>query len=177
MIKTFFTKTILLALVAALGLASLPAFSVSAAGLNNSAEQQGRPSNERLEKIWARQITAYNRMGKTDQFIERVQKLIDRASTNGKDVSEVKTALDAFAEAVQEAKPVYESMSGIVNAHQGFDDNGKVTDLEKAKETVRSMREKMQEIRSILDGSGKALRDAIQAFREANPRPERTPKP
>ena len=173
---TFFKKTILLALVVAVGVASLTVLGVSAAGLDDPQPQQ-QITNERLEKIWARQITAYNRMGKTDQFIERVQKLIDRASANGKDVSAVQAALDSFAAAVKAAKPVYASMSGIVKAHQGFDDNGKVTDLEKAKETVRSMRAKMQEVRSILDGSGKALRDAIQVFREANPRPERTPKP
>jgi len=174
---TFFKKTILFALIIVLGLASLPSLSVSASGLNDSTAQQGQPSNERLEKIWARQLTAYNRMGKTDQFIEKVQNLIDRARANSKDVSAVPAALDAFVEAVKEAKPVYESMNGIVSSHQGFDEKGKVTDTEKARETVRSMREKMQEIRIILDGSGKALRDAIQAFREANPGPQKTPGP
>ena len=173
---TFFKKTLLLALVVAVGVASLTVLGVSAAGLNDPQPQQ-QITNERLEKIWARQLVAYNRMGKTDQFIERVQKLIDRASANGKDVSAVQTALDAFAEAWKDANPIYQSMTGIVNSHPGFDENGKVTDTEKAQETVKSMRETMQEIRSILDGSGKALRDAIQAFREANPRPERTPKP
>ena len=172
----FFKKTLLLALVVAVGVASLTVLGVSAAGLDDPQPQQ-QITNERLEKIWSRQLVAYNRMGKTDQFIEKIQKLIDRASANGKDVSAVQAALDAFAEAWKDAKPIYESMTGIVNSHPGFDDNGKVTDLEKAKETVKSMREKMQEVRSILDGSGKALRDAIQAFREANPRPERTPKP
>jgi hypothetical protein len=176
MIKTFFMKTILFALVAALGLASLPVFSVSAAGLDDPT-QQPQITNERLERIWARQLTAYNRLGKTDQFIERVQKLIDRASANGKDVSAVQAALDAFAGAWKDAKSIYESMNGIVNSHQGFDDNGKVTDLEKAKETVRDMREKFNEIRDTLDGTGKALREAIRAFREANPRPEKTPTP
>jgi hypothetical protein len=63
-------------------------------------------------------------------------------------------------------------MKGIVNSHQGFDANGKVTDPEKAKETVKQMREKMQEIRAALDGTGKALHEAIQAFKAANPRPK-----
>ena len=174
---TFFKKAILFALIVALGLASLPFCSVSAAGLNDSPAQQGQPSNERLAKIWARQITAYNRLGKTDQFIERVQKLIDRASANGKDVSALQAALDAFAEAWKDAKPIYESMKGIVNSHQGFDENGKVTDPEKAKETVKSMQEKFREIKAILNGTGQALREAIQAFRAANPRPQKSPTP
>jgi hypothetical protein len=178
MIKTFFKKTILFALVAALGLASLPAFNVSAAGQNDpTPEPKGQITNERLERMWARQITAYNRLGKTDQFIEKVQKLIERASANGKDVSAVQASLDAFAAAWKDAKSIYESMNGIVNSHQGFDDDGNVTDAEKAKETVREMRDKLKEVRDTLDGTGQALRDAIKAFRQANPRPEKTPKP
>ena len=171
MIKTFFTKTISFALVAALGLASLPAFSVSAAGFNDpTPEPQGPITNERLEQVWARQLAAYHRLGKLDQFIERVQKLIDRASANGKDVSALRAALDAFADAWKDARPTYESMNGIVNSHQGFDDSGKVTDPEKAKQTVREMHDKFKEIRTTLDGTGRALRDAIKAFRQANPR-------
>jgi DNA repair exonuclease SbcCD ATPase subunit len=180
MVKTFFMKTILFALIVALGLASLPNFSASAAGLDNQTptqQPQREITKERLEKTWARQLRLYEKLGKTDELIEKTQKLIDRASANGKDVSALQAALDAFAEAWKDAKPIYESMTGVVNSHQGFDENGKVTDLGKAKETVQSMREKMQEVRTILDGSGRALRDAIQAFRAANPRPQKTPAP
>jgi Sec-independent protein translocase protein TatA len=52
-----------------------------------------------------------------------------------------------------------------------------VTDPEKAKETVRQMGEKLKEIRDAMNGTGQALRDAIRAFREANPRPEKSPTP
>ena len=174
MFRTFFIKTISFALVTALGLASLPAFNVSAAGSNDPTPQPTPVpiTNERLEQVWARQVTAYHRLGKLDQFIEKVQKLIDRASANGKDVSEVQAALDAFADAWKDARPTYESMKGIVNSHQGFDDSGKVTDPEKAKETVREMHDKFKEIRTTLDGTSKALRDAIKAFRQTNPRPK-----
>lgn len=176
--KLLFKKTILWALIAALGVANLPFVSVSAAGTNEpTPPPQGVLTNERLEKIWARQLRLYDKMGKTDQFIGKVQQLIDRAAQNGKDVSAVQAALDAFADAVNDAKPIYESAQGIVNAHAGFDANGKVTDPEQAKETVRAMGEKLKEIKDAMGGTGKALRDAIQAFREANPRPEKTPTP
>jgi len=169
----FFKKTIFVALIAALGLTSLSAFSVSAAGLSAStvlAQQQTQITNERLERVWARQLRRYERIGRADEFIARVQKLIDRAEANGKDASAVQAALDAFAAAVKDAHPIYESMKGIVNSHQGFDDSGKVTDSAKAKETVRSMHEKFQEIKTVMNGTGQALREAIRAFREANPR-------
>jgi len=39
------------------------------------------------------------------------------------------------------------------------------------------MHEKFKEIRAAMNGTGKALREAIKAFREAHPRPESTPTP
>jgi len=168
-----FKKTVVLALVAALatlGVASLPFGSVSAAG-------QEQISNERLEKVWARQLRIYALMGRTDDFVERAQQLIDRASENGKDVSALQDALGAFETALKDARPSNESAQGIVNSHQGFDDNGKVTNAEKAKETVRAMSEKMKEIKDAMDGTGKALREALKAFRQANPRPGQTSTP
>ena len=85
----------------------------------------------------------------------------------------MQAALDAFEEAIKDAHPIYESANGIINSHQGFDNDGKVTDIEKAKETVKSMGEKLKEIKESMGGTGRALHEAIKAFREANPRPER----
>lgn len=179
--KSIFKNTLLIALVAALAAASLPLVSVSAAGVSDPLPPQGEVSNERLERIWARQLRLYERLGtgfdRSDAFVERVQELIDRASENGKDVSAVQAALDAFGEATKEAHPVYESGKGIINSHQGFDENGKVTDAEKARETVRVMGGKLREIKDAMGGTGRALREAIKAFREANPRPENLPAP
>ena len=178
--KTLFQKTIFVALVAALTLATMPVVNASAEGTNDptpppqSAEQIRM---ERLERIWARQLLIYRRMGRVDEFIDRVQSLIDRAKANGKDVSAVQAALDAFKAAVKEAQPTYESLKGIVNSHQGFDSNGKVTDLEKAKETVQAMHGKFKEIRETMNGTGKALRQAIRAFRQANSGPQPTLTP
>lgn len=177
MIKIF-KKTILFALVTALALASLPIVSVSAAGSNDPAKPPaGGLTNEQLEKIWARQLRAYEKFGKAEDFAQKAQGLIDRASANGRDVSAVQAALDAFEEAIKDAKPVYASANGIVNSHQGFDSAGKVIDPEKAKETVRQMGEKLKEIREAMNGTGRALHDAIKAFREANPGPGKTPTP
>jgi len=175
--KNLFKKTMLLALVAALAVASLPFVSVAAQGANDPTPPTGEVSNEKLEQIWARQLKAYERMGRTDEFVAKVQQLLDRATANGKDVSAIQSALDAFVEATKDTKPIYESANGIINSHQGFDANGKVTDPAKAKETIKAMREKMQEIRTAMDGTGKALHEAIKAFREANPRPVKTPIP
>jgi len=175
MMKTMYIlkKVILSVLAAALALAAFPLTNVYAAGDYDPTNppKDGQLSNERLEKIWAREMKAYEHLGKVfdnDTVFERAQKLIDRASANGKDVSAVQAALDAFKASVKNTRPTYESLNGIVNSHQGFDDAGKVTDAEKAKATVQEMGAKLKEIHSLMGGTGKALREAIRAFRNAN---------
>jgi len=177
--KILFRKTVLFALIAALGVAAMPFVSVSAAGEDDPPVPQRQISNERLERVWARQLRLYAQIGhgfaRDDAFTDKAQQLIDRAKENGKDVSAVQAALDAFEAALKDAHPIYESANGIVNSHQGFDSNGKVTDPAKAQETVKAMHEKLKEIKDAMNGTGKALHEAIKAFREANPRPQPTP--
>jgi hypothetical protein len=180
--KTLFRKTILLALLMALAAASLPFVSASAAGeYDPPVPGERQISNERLERIWARQLRRHERIGnrfeRDDAFIERIQAWIDRAEANGKDASAVQAALDAFEAAIQDAHPIYESAAGIVNSHQGFDEIGKVTDPAKAQETVHAMRAKFQEMKDAMNGTGRALHQAIKAFRQANPPPRPTPTP
>jgi hypothetical protein len=178
--KKLFMKSILFVLVAALGVAAMPFVTASAAGeYDPTPPPQGQASNERLEYVWACQLITYERIGLgfeyNHTFIEKVQSLIDRAEANGKDASAVQAALDAFEAASQNAQPIYESAESIVTSHQGFDENGKVTDSEQARETLQAMRQKFEEIKTAMNGTRKSLHEAIKAFREANPRPQPTP--
>ena len=172
----FLKKTVLFVLAVTLALAAFPLTRASAAGQDDpSTPPQNPSSNERLERVWARQLQFHNHFGRTDESIDKAQRLIDRAKANGRDVSAVQavqTALDAFEAAVKDSHPIYESMTGIVNSHQGFDQNGKVTDPAKARETVQAMRARIQETKTVMNGTGRALREAIKAFRAANPRPQ-----
>lgn len=174
MIKTFFKNTVLLALIAALGLAGLPLVSVAAQGASDpTPPPAAQVSTDKLEKAWAHQLKVYERMGKAETVIDRVQNLIDRATAKGKDASAVQTALNAFKDAVKTAQPIYESIKGVINSHQGFDADGKVTDPAKALETVKDMHAKIQSIKTAMNGTVRALHQAILAFRAANPRPWR----
>lgn len=167
--KNMFNKLILAVMIATLVFAAFPVTSAYAQGENPPKPEL---MNERLEKIWARELKLYERLGKgfndIDGTIAQFQARIDRAAKNGKDVTALQAALDAFAAALKSAKPKYESMNGLVNSHQGFDANGKVTDAEKAKSTVKEMGEKLKEVKESMGGTGKALREALKAFREAN---------
>ena len=110
-----------------------------------------------------------------DLITKDVQTLIDKAKANGKDVSALQAAFDSYKAAFEKGKPIYEQAKTTVAAHDGFDANGKVTDLEKAKATVKSLADTLKQYRDTVGDAFRTLREAIKAFREANPRP--TPVP
>jgi hypothetical protein len=176
MMKNIFNKLILAVLTAALVFVTFP---VTSAYAQDENPPKGELTNEKLEKIWARELKAYERLGKgfndIDGTVAKFQARIDKAAANGRDVTALQSALDAFEAALKAAKPKYESMNGLVNSHQGFDANGKVVDAEKAKSTVKEMGAKLKEVRDAMGGTGKALREALKAFREAN-KPADAPK-
>jgi hypothetical protein len=176
-------RVLLAALIAALSLAAAPQLNGYALeAIDPVTPPTGQVSTDRLEQVWAREQAACDRLGtfldRVDGRISKAQELIEKARTNGRDVSAVQAALDAFAEAVKQAHPLYEGLKGILSSHQGFDANGKVVDQEKALQTVKDTGSKLREIRRLLVGPGKALREAVRAFREANrPAGMATPAP
>jgi hypothetical protein len=87
---------------------------------------------------------------------------------NGKDTTSLQAALDAFVGEVKNAQVVHESGREILDAHKGFDENGKVTDREQAVETLRELGGKIKEVRQMVGEPGKALREAIRAYRESH---------
>ena len=180
-ITSMFKKTILVALVAALAVAALPLTGVFAAPAQDPSTPpaEGERSGVRLEKLWARATKGVERFGKlierSDKLTEKIQNLIDKAAANGKDVAAVQAALDAYNHAVDDAGPMYDEAKAIVATHAGFDDAGKVTDFEQAKSTLKELGAQLKALREHIGLPGKALREAIKAFREANPRPTPTP--
>ena len=175
-ISSIFRKTVLVVLTVPLVLVALPFTNAHASGLSDlndpPAADIQQPANGRLEGAWARLQRVYERQGRildrADGMIEHIQGLVDRMNENGKDTVALQAALDTYAEALKDAHPVYEGAKGIINSHQGFDADGKVTDREKAIETVKDLRDKLQEVRQVVGDKGMALRDAVQVFRKMN---------
>jgi hypothetical protein len=163
-----FRKMILAGLVALLAFAALPVTSVFAQDENPPKEL----TNEQLEKVWAHQLKLYERLGKVfdhkEDRLAKAQELIDKATAKGKDTTAVQAALNAFVAAVEKSRSTYEDIQALVTAHAGFDSNGKVTDATQAEATVQEVRAKLQALKTSMDGTGKALREAVRAFREAN---------
>jgi hypothetical protein len=176
MFKNIITKFMLVLAIAAIAIGALPTAAYAAPAFDDPQPGQGNDKEQRLahrlEDAFARQQERYNRalemQAKTGEMITRVQGLIDKANAQGLDASAVQSALDAFKAALPNAKTALDQVGASLNAHAGFDDKGKVTDLKTAAETVKSIRQGFASAHEALGGSGKALREAVRAFVEAN---------
>lgn len=175
----------MLVLVFALILGLVPMSTAYAAGSSIDDTPPTDPTVRivQLSKVWERLQNAYERHGfrleRADNFIENLQSKIDQASQNGKDTAGVQAALDGFAQAIKDANPIHQHAKGVIASHKGFDADGNVTDRLLASETVQALGQNLKEVRDLVGDPFKLLRDALKAFREANPRefPVRTETP
>jgi hypothetical protein len=124
------------------------------------------------EKTHERQQGLIN---KADKGANRLSELIARAKENGKDTSNLEKALAVFNTKLGEIRLTFDQTGRLIKQHAGFDDQGKVTDPEIARKTAEDVRKGNQEVRQMLTQAVKALREAGQEFRKANPRPSPTP--
>ncbi|MCX6037854.1 MAG: hypothetical protein NTW99_08165 [Chloroflexi bacterium] len=138
----------------------------------------GAQDYQRLEQIWARAQTAYQRQGdrlvKADEFLTKAQPLINKANQKGWDTSAVKAALNAFTAIIPAAQAAHIPGAAIIASQNGFDADGKVTDRSAAVETVKALGQVLKDTRAAMNGTGQALREAVKAFRDAH-RPAQAP--
>ena len=167
-----FSKALLVFAVALLGVIAVPAGNAFALPAVDPTVPPPTVANQRLELVWARLQAEHARLEVifdfADERIAGMQQPIARARANGKDVSDLQSALDILQNAIELARPVFQSTNGIIGSHQGFDSNGNVTDRNAALETVKDLAEKYRQVRIIVQPALQSLRQAVQDFRQTN---------
>jgi hypothetical protein len=174
-------KPLLILLILVTGLLAFPTAGALAAGPDSVGNPPtGQPDPSRLENAWARQQQVFQRQGdrlsRAGELISKVQALIDKANGKGWDTSAVQAALTAFQSAVQDAQTVHAGGTSLIAAHAGFDANGKVTDRTQAIATVKALHQVILDTRAALNGTGRALIQALKDLRLAH-KPASTPAP
>jgi len=146
--------------------ATPPATSAPAAPQNQAARQAA------LEKAFAREQTASttqaNNLEKMSTLATNAQTLIDKAKAKGWDFAGIQLALNAFKSQVADAQSLHDTAAGILSAHVGFDDSGKITGIVAAAETVRDAHQSLVDTRSVMRQAAADLRSAVRAFRAAH---------
>jgi hypothetical protein len=115
-------------------------------------------------------------MDKAKLIVPKLQDLINKAKQNGKDVSSLESALATFNTQIASAQAPHDTAAGILSTHTGFDDNGKVTDRQAARQTVLNARQSLLEAHLDIVQAVANLRLAIVSWRLANqPTPQASP--
>ncbi|MHC1784064.1 MAG: hypothetical protein AB9891_15145 [Anaerolineaceae bacterium] len=177
------TISLLVAGIIGLTVMFIPSGAVQAAGMGDPTpppeDQAVRAAV--MEKAYQRTVKAYERQEKlftgTDKLRTRLEKLIERAKENDKDTNALEAALGNTSTAVTSAREAYDRAGLILESHNGFDADGKVTDADAAKATLEEARTALKQARETLGGAMKELKESFKAFREANPRPAETAEP
>ena len=168
-----FLSVIVLAALIFGAAAFIPTQTVAAA----SPAQQANPPTPDPQKVDARLKTIFqrekaaldrisDRLSRVDAVIDRVETWITKAGEKGLETSKVQAALQAFKNAIDQAKPFIETARGILNAHSGFDSQGNVTDRTLARQTAKDTASVLQGARQAMNGSLKALIDALKDLRQ-----------
>jgi hypothetical protein len=160
-------------MLVALGLAALPAHIVMAAGPGDSLPAGiGGLVAPRLERMFAYQQERYNHQSqlleRMPTFANRIQNLIDGATAKGYDTAALQTALDEFSAALPAAQAAHNLAGALITAHEGFDANGKVTDVAAAVKTVIGVHEDFASFVDTMLPPFLALREALRPFVSQN---------
>ena len=93
-----------------------------------------------LENLFMREKIILNnqqeRLNLSQQAVTRAQTWINNLQGQGKDVSALQTALNAFQASLAQVQGNFNTAQNTLNTHTGFDGNGKVADTAQAWQTL-----------------------------------------
>jgi hypothetical protein len=142
---------------------------------------KGEKRSIALERAYAREQARLKLQGshldRAGKAAGKLDALIVKAKSNGRDVTALESALIAFRAQVVIARTDHDQAASILAAHAGFDASGKVTDAATAKQTVDSAHKSLADAGTVLQQAAADLHSAVRAWREANPPIKKTPQP
>jgi len=145
-----------------------------------TADLQGlRPP--RLERIYRRELRVLaaqaNRLERVGSLTDRAEELIERLKERGINTQALETALTDFKAALPAAVSANARAKSTLDAHAGFDANGKVTDAAAARETVKSAGKDLREAHKTIQDAFRDLQRTLRTFRHDNRNPQPQPSP
>lgn len=181
----FISLSVVLCLVVGMLTFAIPTGTVAAASPGQDVTPPGEEikglRTQILERRYQMLLRLSERQGNmfehSEQLVARMEKMIARLQEMGKDTAALEAALAEYQGQVALAQESHAEAIIILNTHAGFDENGKVTDIEKARETVNSAGEALRSSRQTMVAAMRNLRQAVKEWREANPPENRINRP
>jgi hypothetical protein len=99
--------------------------------------------------------------------MSRAEERIDKLLEEGKDVAELEEAISQFEILIEKAKNAYSAAQSLVDLHSGFNDQGRVEDLEKARETINAIEPYLSTARKNIIEAVRVVYEAVKAYQDS----------
>jgi len=96
----------------------------------------------------------------------RAEERIDKLVEDEKDAAGLEEALSQFEILIEEAENAYSAAQSLVDLHSGFNDQGRVKDLEKARETINAIEPYLSTTRKNIVEAVRVVYEAVKAYQE-----------
>jgi hypothetical protein len=132
------------------------------------------PRKDARERQFKQEQTSFkdqtNRLATAKTIATKTQDYINAQNALGKDTSSLVAALATYNTRIASAQSSHDAAGTLITAHAGFNATGQVVDLAQASKTVTDVRKALMDAHQTLRQAGVDLRNAIRAYRQANPK-------
>ncbi len=103
-----------------------------------------------------------------EDSVDKANDRLAELETAGKEVDMLEEAVAAFETLFEQAQADQQAALALVDAHAGFDLNGRVTDLAEARETVKAVEPFLSSARENIIDALQTITNAMREFRDTN---------
>jgi hypothetical protein len=108
------------------------------------------------------------RLKNSIQYAGKIDELIAKLKAKGQDTTALEQVVAAFRAGIAQARAEWQAASVTLATHTGFDDNGKVTNADQARATLKDAHSHMEQAHTIAHAAYAKLHAAFVAYRKAH---------
>jgi len=144
----------------------------SASAAPSSKPTTPKPANAALARTYKLEQNRLRlqdvRLKNADQHAGKLDQLIAKLKAKGQETTVLEQAVAAFRTDIAHARAEWQAAEAILATHAGFDNDGKVTNADQARATLKDAHNHMQQARTIARGAYEKLHAAVVAYRKAH---------
>ncbi len=108
------------------------------------------------------------RLKRATDYATKIDSLIAKLKAKGKDTAALEQAVAAFRSGIAQARAEWQADRATLATHAGFDADGKVSNADQARTTLKDAHSHIEQVRTIARATYEKLHTAIAAYRKAH---------
>jgi hypothetical protein len=141
----------------------------AAPGTQDDRPNKGNAALSRMYRVERQRLRLQDaRLNRAKEHAAKIDAMIAKLKAKGKDTAALEQAVAAFRAGIDKARAEWQAASDVLTAHAGFDADGKVTNADQARATLKDAHGHMEQAHAIARDAYKSLHTAVLAYRKAH---------